>query len=270
MLNLTEINLFPVKSLAGIALEESRVERPGLQYDRRWMLVDPAGKFVTQREIPAMALLGTALEPPVLTVFSKADPSQKVSVPLDPAAELWSSRMVEVWSNRCRAWEAPADVNEWFSDWLGHSLRLVYMPETTRRAADGRYAPPGHLVGFADAFPFLIIGQASLDDLNGRMARPLPMNRFRPNFVFSAGEAFMEDNWTDFTIGAVPFRRVKPCGRCIITTTDQETAGRGAEPLRTLATYRKEGTKILFGQYVVWMGEGETVVRVGAAIQPHL
>ncbi len=141
------------------------------------------------------------------------------------------------------------------------------MPDTTRRRADGRYAPKGQYVSFADGFSYLIIGQASLDDLNSRLAQPLPMNRFRPNLVFTGGEPFEEDNWSDFQIGSVPFRGVKPCGRCIITTADQETAQRAAEPLKTLATYRKRGNKILFGQDVVWTGEGEASIRVGDNIR---
>jgi uncharacterized protein YcbX len=216
-----------------------------------------------------MARLGTALESGSLLVFSKEKPAHRLAVPLEPEPELWPSKMVNVWSSRCRAWEAPNDVNEWFSDTLGRPLRLVYMPERTRRLTDGRYAPPGHPVGFADAFPFLLIGQASLDDLNGRLARPLPMNRFRPNLVFDGAGPYAEDGWTDFSIGDIPFRRVKPCGRCAITTTDQQTGERGAEPLRTLATYRQVGRSILFGQYAVWMGEGEAMVRVGAAVKPH-
>ena len=130
------------------------------------------------------------------------------------------------------------------------------MPGTTRRWADGRYAPKGQHVSFADGFPFLIIGQASLDDLNSRLEHPLPMNRFRPNFVFTGGMPFEEDTWKEFQISNFQFLCVKPCARCIIPTTDQETATRAAEPLKTLATFRKAGNKIHFGQNVVWLGAG--------------
>ncbi len=256
-MQLSEIWIYPIKSLGGIPLPEALVQRRGLQYDRRWMLVDAAGQFVTQREISGMALLGTTVEAPWLTVFSKTDATQQIRIPLELPAEALEKIMVEVWSARCAARLMPAPINGWFSDMLGQDLRLVQMPDTTRRAADGRYAPKGQYVSFADGFPFLIIGQASLDDLNSRLADPLPMNRFRPNFVFTGGTPFAEDAWTDFHIGNVPFKGVKRCARCVITTIDQETALRAREPLKTLATFRRVGNNIYFGQNVVWMGEAE-------------
>ncbi len=266
MHTLSEIWIYPVKSLGGIASDEAKVERRGLQYDRRWMLVDDRGRFVSQREIPRMALLGTAIEPPFLTVFWRNNPSEKINVPLAPPAGELEKLRVEIWSDRCAARVLTDDINVWFSDNLSQNLRLVYMPGATRRRADGRYAPKGHHVSFADGFPFLLIGQASLDDLNGRLSQPLPMNRFRPNFVFSGGTPFEEDDWKQFMIGNQPFAGVKPCARCIIPTTDQETALRAAEPLQTLATFRKQGNKILFGQNLVWLGDGTARVRVGERI----
>jgi len=270
---LSEIWIYPVKSLGGIPLREAKVEPRGLQYDRRWMLVDDDGRFVTQREIPQMALLGTAVEPPYLTVFLKKNISEKIQIPLEvPTGELEKQR-VQVWKDQCPALILPKAVNDWFSENLSQNLRLVFMPDTTRRWADGRYAPKGQHVSFADGFPFLLIGQASLDDLNSRLAQPLPMNRFRPNFVFTGGLPFEEDSWKKFQISNVPFQCVKPCGRCIIPTTDQATAVRGAEPLKTLATFRQVGHKILFGQNVVCLsagqeglGEGEAWVRRGKDI----
>ena len=264
---ISEIHIYPVKSLGGISLRSAVVQQRGLQYDRRWMLVNEQGIFFTQRDIPEMALLSTAIEPPHLVVFETKNPASRVLVPLDATPEDLPNRMVEVWDDRCAAQQLPDEIGGWFSAVLGQKMHLVQMPDTTRRAADGRYAPPGHVVSFADGFPFLIIGQASLDDLNSRLAQPLPMNRFRPNFVFTGGQPFEEDGWSDFSIGDVAFRGVKPCARCTITTTDQETAARAAEPLRTLATFRQSGHKILFGQNVVWMGEGKEVkVRVGEAV----
>jgi hypothetical protein len=267
MRTLSEIWIYPVKSLGGIALQEAKVEPRGLRHDRRWMLVDEAGRFVSQREIPRMALLGTAVEPPHLTVFWKKNPSEKIQIPLDaPASELEKLR-VQIWDDQCQAQVLSKEINDWFSENLKQNLRLVVMPETSRRWADGRYAPKGQHVSFADGFPFLLIGQASLDDLNSRLAQPLPMNRFRPNFVFTGGEPCEEDSWREFQISNVQFQCVKPCARCIIPTTDQETAARAAEPLKTLATFRKSGHKILFGQNVVWLGEGEAWVKVGDEIQ---
>jgi uncharacterized protein len=268
-MTLSELWIYPIKSLGGISLDIAAVQLRGLQHDRRWMLADESGRFVTQREIPRMALLAVAIEPPFLSVFWKTNPSEKVQIPLAPAVENMREQMVQIWDDHCDARTLPDEINAWFSDNLGQKLQLVMLPETTRRWADGRYAPEGQHVSFADGFPFLLIGQASLDDLNRRLEQPLPMNRFRPNFVFKSDDAqpFEEDTWRDFTIGEQPFRCVKPCARCIITTTDQETALRAAEPLKTLATFRKVGHKILFGQNVIWLGEGDAQVRVGDALR---
>lgn len=270
MLLLSEIWVYPVKSLAGIPLQTAVVEPRGLQYDRRWMLVDAAGQFVTQREIAGMALLGTAVEPPFLSVFLKKNPAQKIQIPLDPPVSEMAKMRVQVWSANCAARRYGSEINDWFSDVLGQKLQLVFMPDTTRRPADSRYAPRGQHVSFADGFPFLLIGQASLDELNSRLAQPLPMNRFRPNLVFTGGAPFEEDGWSHFFIGDQPFQGVKPCGRCIITTTDQETALRAAEPLKTLAMYRRVENKILFGQNAVWLGrEAAPRISVGAEIVQH-
>jgi len=263
---LSEINVYPIKSLGGISVSEAVPERRGLQYDRRWMLVNSDGRFLSQREIPAMALLGTAIAPPYLQVFSKQNPSQSISIPLEIETEKHPKLMVEIWGDRCAARVVSEEINQWFSAHLAQDIRLVYMPDTTRRRTDGRYAPKGHTVSFADGFPFLIIGQASLDALNERLEQAVPMNRFRPNLVFSGGEAFEEDDWSHFTIENAPFQGVKPCARCIIITTDQDTAERAAEPIKTMATFRKKGNKILFGQNVVWLGEGAPLIRVGQEI----
>jgi hypothetical protein len=138
------------------------------------------------------------------------------------------------------------------------------MPDATVRPADPAYAPTGTRVSFADAFPFLLISEESLSDLNSRLTRPLPMNRFRPNLVIAGGEPYIEDTLERFDIGGIAFRAVKPCGRCVVTTTDQETTERGVEPLRTLATYRKEGGEVVFGQNVVHLGTGR--LTVGAPV----
>ncbi len=271
MLLLSEIRIYPIKSLGGISLPQALVEPRGLQFDRRWMLTDSDGNFVTQREIPEMALLGTAMEPPFLSVFLKNNPSEKIQIPLVPEVAGMEKKRVQVWSQRCTARRHNADINTWFSDILTQKLELVFMPSTTRRPTDGRYAPRGQHVSFADAFPFLIIGQASLDELNRQLIQPLPMDRFRPNLVFTGGAPHDEDHWKQFSINEVPFTGVKPCARCPIPTIDQQTATRTAEPLKTLATYRKRGNKVLFGQNAIWLGNSKysPVVRVGDAITVH-
>jgi uncharacterized protein len=262
-MQLTAIHIYPVKSLAGISLTESVVESRGLRYDRRWMLVTPEGRFLTQREYPAMALIGTAIEPPFLVLFDRLNPGNRVGVPLEITSIGKSMLEVDVWDDHCRASPVSTEVDLWLSDRLGAPVRLVGMPETTSRAVDANYAPEGQVVSFADAYPFLIIGEATLADLNSRLETPVPMNRFRPNLVFSGGTAFCEDEWGDFSIGDQPFRAVKPCARCIMTTIDQQTTSKNAEPLKTLSIYRKQGNKVLFGQNLIWLGEGsEATIKV--------
>ncbi|MCU0406965.1 MAG: MOSC domain-containing protein [Ignavibacteriaceae bacterium] len=150
-------------------------------------------------------------------------------------------------------------IDQWFSEIIGIKCHLVKMPETTRRIVDETYAK-NKIVSFADGYPFMIIGQASLDDLNSRLEDPLPMNRFRTNFVFTGGKSFEEDNWKKFKIGDVIFKAVKPCARCVITTTDQETAERAPEPLHTLSKYRKIDNKVFFGMNLICESTGEVMI----------
>ena len=158
------------------------------------------------------------------------------------------------------AFEVNADTNKWFSEALGISCKLMHMPENAMRQVDPNYARPKDLVSFADAFPFLIIGKESLNDLNARLSEPVPMDRFRPNFVFSGGAAFDEDTWTEFKIGDTTFFPVKPCARCVVTTINQETAEKSTEPLQTLATYRTQNNKVMFGQNLVHTGIGNKLI----------
>ena len=169
-----------------------------------------------------------------------------------------------VWDDTCDAiWLGPRPAT-WFSTVLGSPCELVYMPDETIRPADPAYAPEGSRVSFADGFPFLIISEGSLADLNARLPAPLPMNRFRPNLVIAGGPPYVEDDLGRFEACGIEFRTVKPCGRCVVTTTDQQTAERGVEPLRTLATYRKLDGEVMFGQNVVHRGTGQ--LRVGASL----
>lgn len=252
-LTLSEIFIYPIKSLGGISLDESIVEQSGLQYDRRMMLVDGNGVFITQRNYPQMALLKTVIKDNILTVFHSLS-NHSISLPLTPgnSASLKKSK-VKIWDDICEAYAISKEANDFFSDMIGIKCRLVYMPEDEIRIVDRerKYVTDEHIVGFADGYPFLIIGQSSLDDLNRRLENPLPINRFRPNFVFTGGQPFEEDRWKDFLIGEIKFRAVKPCARCVITTTDQETSERSDEPLRTLADFRREGNKVLFGMNLV-------------------
>lgn len=262
-MHLSALYIYPVKSLGGIALTESVVEERGLQYDRRWMLVDAEGTFLTQRNYPQLALLQTTLLPEGLQITAKPT-SQQIIVPYQPQTD--QKPMVNVWSDRCRSQLVSSEANTFFSDYMHMDCRLVYMPDTTKRRVDGRYAVADNLTSFSDGYPFLMIGQSSLDDLNGRLSEAVPMNRFRPNLVISGAEAYAEDNWHEVRVGETCFFGVKPCARCIMTTIDQETAQTGKEPLQTLATYRNIRNRILFGQNMVF-GRTGNHIRVGDALE---
>jgi len=251
---LSEIWIYPVKSLAGIRLTEAKVQDKGLQYDRRWMITDTFGRFITQREFPAMAMLDVSLRENGLLISEKLRPGSHVLVPLEPA--YGSQVVVTVWDDTVNALTVSDEADQWLSAYLGLNVRLVYMPETTERKADPKYAQNDENVSFADGFPFLLISQASLDDLNSRLDEPVDMQRFRPNFVITGTSAFAEDYWKSFRIGDLSFTIVKPCARCVLTTIDPETAEKGKEPLKTLATYRRINNKILFGQNLVTHKQG--------------
>jgi uncharacterized protein YcbX len=255
--------LYPIKSLGGISVQEAEVEERGFQYDRRWMLVDEAGEFLTQRQHSQLALLQVALGESELAVFSKVDPSRKISFGLEMNSG--KEMQVSVWGDVVTALQVSPEVSTWFSDFLGMNVDLVRMPESSHRKMDPRYAVQEESVSFADGMPYVMIGQASLDELNGRLADPVGMDRFRPNLVFSGGEAYAEDQFKQLQIGEVDFQVVKPCARCVMITVDQEKGTKGKEPLATLATYRSQGSKVYFGQNAVALTQG--IVRVGDPIQ---
>jgi len=264
---LSEINIYPIKSLGGISLRSSIVENRGLQFDRRWLLVDEKNKFLTQRDFPQMAAIGVEIRKSGLTVSSG---NKTLEIPVRPDTDETAS--VKIWSSRCRAQIYSKKMNDWFSGVLQTDCRLVLMPEETRRKVNYFYAVHKEdTVSFADGYPFLLAGENSLADLNSRFDAPVPMNRFRPNFVVSGSDSFAEDGWKQIRIGATIFHVVKPCGRCVITTIEQSNGEKhGVEPLRTLASYRipkrSIKKKILFGQNLIAETVGE-VISVGDKIE---
>ena len=255
-IRLSALYRYPVKSLAGHSLERSRLDPCGLQTDRRWMLVDRAGKFLSQRELPRMALITPSVEASGLVL--QAPGMSLIHLPY-PDAE--SKRIeVHVWDDACEAQLCEPAAHEWLSNFLGCACRLVYMPAETVRRVDPDYAQPQDRTAFTDGFPLLLISQASLDELNSRLAEPLPMLRFRPNLVVDGCAPYAEDNWRQVRIGELTLRVVKPCSRCKITTVDPVTAETGSEPLKTLAGYRRRGNQVYFGQNLLHDGLGELVL----------
>jgi len=262
LLTLSEINIYPIKSLGGISLQSSEVEARGLKYDRRWVLVDDSNKFFTQRDFPEMALIKVSLEQEGLKLQHKTKSVEPLFIPFE--FEHSKTDKVVIWDDTVTGEFYNIQINNWFSEIIGIKCHLVKMPESTERIVDSTYAK-NKIVSFADGYPFLIIGQASLDDLNSRLKVPLPMNRFRTNFIFTGGKPFEEDAWKIFKVGNVVFQAVKPCARCVITTTNQETAERLHEPLLTLSNYRKIDNKVMFGMNLVCESTGE--IKVGDKIE---
>jgi len=262
MLTVSQLFIYPVKSLGGIAVDAAVVTDRGFQYDRRWMLIDEHNSFISQREMAAMALFDVAIQEDGLLVTHKPG-GDAIHIPFEPQTN--ETLTVEVWSDRCKAIVVSHQANQWFSNKLGINCRLVYMPGAVKRRVDGRYAIDKEIVSFADGYPMLLIGQASLDDLNSRLDEQLTMRRFRPNIVFTGGEPFEEDVMEAFKINTILFYGVKLCARCVITTINPDTAVKGKEPLRTLATYRMKNNKIYFGQNLLHKGEG--LIQVGDAME---
>jgi uncharacterized protein YcbX len=263
-LQLTEIWIYPVKSLGGIALTSAKVMGKGLEFDRRWMLIDENNVFMTQRIHTQMAMFKLELLGRQITVTKKnATANQLITFSAD-APVIGEKIRAKIWDDEVDVFEIDQRLSKWFSDHLAISVRLVSFPEKNPRAVDPKYKVNDENVSLADAYPFLIIGKSTLDDLNSRLSEPVPMNRFRPNFVFTGGEPFEEDTWREFKIGANRFVGVKKCGRCVLITVNQETAQKGIEPLYTLSTYRKPETKVLFGQNLVALDYG--IVKVGDKI----
>jgi uncharacterized protein YcbX len=266
---LLSIHVHPVKALRGQALREAVVEPWGLAGDRRWALIDDGGKVVTQRQRPRLAL-AAAEHLPGGGVRLSAPGLEPLTVPTpEPAGTL----SMEIFGDKVEAVPACADAHRWCSAHVGADVRLVHMDDPAiRRPVDPDYARPGETVSFADGFPLLVAATASLDALNSLIAQgehpsegPLPMNRFRPNLVVAGTEAWAEDGWSRLRVGEVEFRVAKPCGRCVVTTTDQDTAGRGREPLATLGRHRRLGGRLVFGQNLVPLSAG--TVRVGDPVR---
>ena len=261
MLQLSEIYVYPIKSLGGVRLSESLLTERGLAYDRRWMLIDDQG-FMTQRKFPRMALLQVALREGHLEVRSPDDPLPLV-IPL--AVESYFPRRVPIWDDLTTAWQVSRVADAWFSEALDHPCSLVYMPDDSERTVTGKVSGQIRAVSFADSYPALLVGQASLDDLNTRLAEPVPMDRFRPNLVVTGGAPYEEDRWHAFRLGEAACTAEKACARCNVTTINQATAERGKEPLATLSKYRRRGNKVLFGQNVLL--EVGKMVRVGDVVR---
>jgi uncharacterized protein len=258
MLKVSHLYIYPIKSLAGIAKETVEIANTGFKYDRRWMLIDENNIFLSQRTHPQMALLQPTETKEGIVVTHKNNPLQSINIPFYNEGK--STIQVTIWDDVCEAVEVSTLCSNWFSEMLQINCKLVYMPDETKRLVDKRYAANNEVTSFSDGYPILIIGQASLDTLNTKLDHPIPMNRFRPNIVFTGGHAHIEDEMESFTINDINFLGVKPCARCVMTTIDQQNIEKGKEPLKTLATYRTKNNKIYFGQNILQQQNGHITI----------
>jgi uncharacterized protein YcbX len=257
---LSEITIYPVKSCAGIALSTVALDRFGPAGDRRWLVVDASGDFLSQRQLAAMALVATRWTAGELYLGS-GESGLRIPVP-GPSA---TRRPVQIWGETVAADDAGDEAAAWLSRALAVACRLVYMADETVRPVDTDYAAADETVSFADGFPLLLISQASLDDLNTRLAQPVPMNRFRPNLVVSGCEAYAEDRWQRIRIGAVEFDCAKPCSRCVMPSIDQASGQRDTRINRVLASYRRVDGKVYFGQNLLYQNPGR--LQLGATVE---
>lgn len=256
----SQLAIYPVKSLGQIVLKQSQIDEFGLQWDRRWMLVDSNNHMITQRQQPRMCLITPQLRNAKLRLSAPGMSSMSVTI-----NQKAGPCTVTVWQDTCRALDCGDEAADWLDRFLGIPCRLVYFPDDGARAVDPDFSRPGDQTAFSDGFPLLLTTQASLDDLNARLKSPIGMARFRPNLVISGCEPYAEDHWQRLRIGPLTFRVVKPCSRCSIPTIDSATAERGAEPTRTLSQYRKRDHKIYFGQNIIPDTAGS--IAVGTAVE---
>jgi uncharacterized protein len=245
------LHIYPVKSCRGHDVATAEADRHGFIGDRRFLIVTPAGQFLTQRQIPELALVETDWSNERLTLSSPSRGSVAVETGAGPTRP---EMRVQIWKDSVIAEDCGGEVAKWLTRAIGQPLRLVKIGANYHRPVKPSKAQPGDVVMFSDAYPFLLMTVASVADLNDRIQEngsdPVPMNRFRPNIVIEGTAPLEEDTWRQFRIGTLAFRNAGPCARCIVTTTDQQTAERGKEPLRTLATYRrdpKDPTDVNFG-----------------------
>jgi len=250
--HVASLHIYPIKSCRGIDILSAEVRPMGFAWDRRWMIVDEGGTFLSQRRVPRLATIDVAvgLDNLVVTAHGMED----LSVPLEPATG--DTIPVMVWRDQLPAMPVSSDADVWFSEVLRTPCRLVRQPEAPVRPVDARFGDPGDHVSLADAFPILVTSMSSLADLNRRLKDPVPMNRFRPNIVLRGGPAYGEDAWSTLTGPDITMRLVKRCSRCVVVTKDQRTGVGGEEPLRTLSQYREREGKVYFGQNAIPVGTG--------------
>lgn len=255
MPTVSQLHIYPIKSLGGISVPSVNITDRGFEYDRRWMLIDEQHNFLTQRECTAMAMLQAAITGNGLKVYHKQHEADSIQILFEPG----KNERVEtnIWGVPCKPLLVSEEADKWFSAALGIKCSLVYMDDDTKVMIDERYNINDSLTSLSDGFPMLMTSEASLNDLNSKASEAVPMNRFRPNLVISGTSAFEENTMKEFMINGIHFYGAKPSARCIVTTIDQATGKKGKEPLKTLSLYRKLDNKIYFGENVIASSTGK-------------
>jgi MOSC domain-containing protein len=262
LITLSNLIYYPIKACRGFEVDSARVERMGLEHDRRMMVVKPDGEFLTQREHPRLALVTPRLENGTLELSAPGYDSLQIG--LQSSGTPWQ---VNVWKSKgVQAIDQGEEAAEWFSDWLGRPVRLVHIADGYKRLVNEQYVvnPDDH-TSFSDGYPILLTSEEGLQDLNSRLESPVPMNRFRPNLVVKGCSPFEEDTWNRIRIGDVELAVVKPCARCEVTTIDKETLEQSKEPLKTLGKFRKQKLGAIFGQNVIPVKEGR--IQLGMTVE---
>jgi uncharacterized protein YcbX len=266
MVRITGLNIYPIKSCRGIPLTQARLTDTGFEHDREWLVVTPEYRFLTQRERPLLAQIETALtgDRLVLRKPQSGDQGAELALLLDltgPEVE------ATIWRDKAAAFDAGEQAAAWLTEHLGKPARLVRFDKRHKRASDSKWTGDVEALNqFSDGYPWLLTSQGSLDELNRRLDQPLPMNRFRPNIVVEGLPPFGEDSVDEFVAGDVRLKVVKPCDRCVVTTTDQLTGERtGDQPLKALREFRFDRNLrgVLFGQNLVLTGGVGQDLKVG-------
>lgn len=257
-LRISELTVYPIKSARGIAVDTMTLGKLGPDFDRRWMLIDQNGKFITQRQQAKMCLIGTQLKDQHLIVSAPTMPDLEITHThsLDQAL-----RQSTVWGTAVTGYDCGDDVAEWFSAFLEKPCRLIYMPDDGERKVDTAYANDGERLAYADGFPLLVASQSSLDDFNSKLGIKIGMERFRPNIVISGCEPYAEDHWQKLCIGDIELSLVKPCSRCIIPSIDPQSATKQMEVNEALMRHRRRGNTTFFGQNALYQQFG--TIHVG-------
>ena len=247
-----EIIIYPIKSLGGISVETAQAHSLGFHNDRRIMLIDQDGTFITQRMFPQLALIKPSISNQEIALQYKTQ-NICININSDLSAD---SKQVTVWDATMNAATFRPEINNWFSEILNKEVKLAYYSDSTKRTKHFDKDPGSTGVSFADGYPYLMLGTASMDLLNSKLENDLDINRFRANIIIESKEAHIEDDFNKIKIGEAAFLNIKPCKRCVMTTIDQSTAEKSVEPLKTLNTYRKFDKHIYFGTNLMGINQG--------------